>query len=211
MDKGKGKTHHIFPVQGQATCDFFPNIVGMEPLPEQLDAAPLPPTTQWPLLWKGIWAAIGLALIACLFTPLYKVLTAAFNGIDLARVLFEKDISEFARFIGEFTTFLMYVAPLLAAITGVWVLVQGLRALTSGRRIRWAASSALAGSAFIVFLVCQIKLDTPDGVFFFGKLMPKPAWGFYAEMFLLMILVGCGMVFAYLSRQQPAAESHVQP
>lgn len=180
----------------------------MESTPTPPEAPAFPIVQPWPVLWQGIWAGLGLALLAGLFTPLYKVLTEAFSGPRLVSVLFEKDITEFARFIGEFTTFLMYAAPVLAAITGVWVSLQGARALLFGRRVRWVATAALAASAFIVFFVCEVKLSTPDGIFFFGKLMPKPAWGFYTEMVLLLAVVACGVGFTWLNRAPQTLQTH---
>jgi hypothetical protein len=184
------------------------NIALMEPTPTSPDAPAFPIVQPWPVLWKGIWAGLGLALLAALFTPLYKILTEAFSGPRLVTVLFEKDITELARFIGEFTTFLMYAAPVLAAVTGVWVGLQGLRALTQGRAVRWVGPAALAASAFIVFFVCQVKLSAPQGGLFFGKLMPKPAWGFYTEMVLLLAVVACGIAFAWLQRPSQPLASH---
>ncbi len=155
--------------------------------------------------WRIIWAVIGTLLVASFFLPLFKILTASLSGIQLIDYLFQKDMRQVANLIGEFTTFLMYTAPLLAVATGAWVAVQGFRAIIQDRRVRWVGSAALAASAFIVFLVCQTKLETPGGAFFFGKFMPKPAWGFYMDMALLLGLVVCGAVFAMLSRQpQPA-------
>lgn len=155
----------------------------------------------WPVLWRVVWAVTGTLLVASFFLPLYKVLTANVSGIQLIDYLFQKDMEQIANLIGEFTTFLMYTAPLLAIATGTWVAVQGFRAILQDRQVRWVGSSALGASAFIVFLVCQAKLETPGGAFFFGKFMPKPAWGFYLDMALLLGLVICGAIFALLSRQ----------
>jgi hypothetical protein len=192
-------------------CYFLPNIAGMEPSLEQPDAAAIPfSTRQWPVLWQGIWTGLGLTLIACFFLPLYDVLNTHISGLKLLEA-FNKDMKEFMRFIGEFTTFLMYAAPLLGVATGVWVSVQGILGLTRGRRFRWTAPAALAASAFFVFLTCAAKLDSPGGtMFFFGKLMPQPGWGFYLYMVLLLALVACGVVFAWLLRSQPNTAIDVQ-
>ena len=154
--------------------------------------------------WLGrqgcVWIALGLCLIVTLFLPLYTILNESIQIVDLAKAL-NKDMVDVAKMIGEFTTFLMYLGPVLSLVCGVWVLVAGVK-MAGGGKAGWVLPAVLAGATVLVYLLCASRLNSKEaGMFFFGKFMPEPAYGFYLEILWLGGVIVSGASFAWLGRK----------
>lgn len=136
------------------------------------------------------WLITGVFVLASFLMPQYEILNEGINGIDLIRML-DKDLSEVAKFIGVFTTFMMYFSLVFAMGTGVVASITGATALLKQRVGTWLPAMIMAMVAFGLHLFTAILLDSGDGegmAFLTAKFKPEPAWPYYGTMFLFALM-----------------------
>lgn len=128
-----------------------------------------------------VWLFGGITVLATFFMPLYELIGNGVNGFDLIRAL-DKDMADVARFIGTFSTFMMYFSVVFGMGAGVYAIVLGILALTKGTVGNWVVPVAISGLSFVFCLFTNILLsNSSDGPSFLrlDKFKPDPAIGFW--------------------------------
>lgn len=123
--------------------------------------------------------------------PQYAILNEGINGLDLLRML-SKDMADVARFIGVFTTFMMYFSILFAMVTGVMAIITGVQALMKQRVGTWLPVMIMAMISFGFHLFTVILMDSGDEgaglAFFTSKFKPEPSWAYWCSMLLFALM-----------------------
>lgn len=166
-----------------------------------------PQQTKTYLYWVGIgwfvWGALGLLSF---FLPQYHLVGKGLNGLDLIQAVV-KDLSKFAEFIGEFTTFMMYLSLLLLVVSSSLAMYNGLQAIR-GTKVNWQPLMVVGIGCVVSHLLTHFFLNDSSGSGFaaiLSKLRPEPSMTFWA-MNLLLFFACCATVILGVSGMLTASQ-----
>jgi hypothetical protein len=129
-----------------------------------------------------IWGGLALLLLLSFLLPNYSMAVLEMNGWDAFRMAF-KDTENLRKMVDDSSYLLMVIVPLAYLMVGLAAAVSALR-LWRGKGRQMAMFTT--GIALVVWILALVGYFTiganANQMPFFGKLMPKPIYGYHLAL-----------------------------
>jgi hypothetical protein len=178
--------------------------------------SPTPQPQQWQFqiaiakpnrLLGYFWGTLAFLLLVLFLLPNYSMATLELNGFDALQLAF-KDTENLRRIVDDSSYLLMVAVPTLYLALGVLTIAAAVM-VVFGKAEKLAMMTT--GFAIVVFILAVIGAFTIGGnasdMPFFGKLMPKPIYGYHFAIICQGLICFSGILYWILrGRAQPSGQ-----
>lgn len=169
-----------------------------------------PPTQPWNIqiaitrprrLLGYVWGVLSVLLLLLFLLPNFTMATMKLNGWDAMRLAFE-DTEHLSRMLDDSSYLLMVVVPTLSLGLGIMTVAAAVMVVfEKGERLVMIVTVF----AMVVFILALIGAFTIGGnasdLPFFGKLMPKPMYGYHFGLVCHGLIAISGILYWILRGQ----------
>ncbi len=172
--------------------------------PPMEEESPKPPPRQWQFqlaiskpnqLLGYFWGILAFLLLILFLLPNYSMANLELNGFDALQLAF-KDTENLRRIVDDSSYLLMVAVPALYLALGMLTLpAAAMMVFEKGEKLAMMTT----GFAIVVFILALIGAFTIGGnasdMPFFGKLMPKPVYGYHFALICQGLICFSGILY----------------